>query len=389
MEFFTYVAVTILETILRVLPFPCKTGLIRIGNPRRNSPVLVTCNYHLTVARVKRSLRGENVYLLVANSKGINVWCAAAGGHFTSHDVISVLKTSGIERLVDHRNAILPQLAATGVESQLIQKRIHWNIIWGPVYAKDIPRFIQNNFTKTPRMREVRFPLTQRIEMAAAWAFPISLVLAMAVLPFWRDMVPALVIISWGVSFLLFLSFPLYSRWLRSEKKGRGFVFFDFGRGVFPLILTGMLILVGFSYTIFFAEFKWSSMLQWSFLSFIIVLVFSIDLKGSTPIFKSGLHEESLLKVVLDPQKCRGAGLCEDVCPRNCYDVDRDRHCAAMPRSERCVQCGACIVQCPFDALRFENPSGDILTPETVRNFKLNLIGKRLVKGVKKFQVIE
>jgi NAD-dependent dihydropyrimidine dehydrogenase PreA subunit len=384
MESLKYVALTILETILRVLPFPCKTGLVRIGNPGRSSPVLVTCNFRLTVERVKRALRGQNVYLLVAKSKGINVWCAAAGGHFTGHDVISVLKTSGIESLVDHRNVILPQLAATGVESRLIQKRIHWNVIWGPVYAKDIPRFIQNNFTKTPRMREVCFPLTQRIEMAAAWAFPISLVLVVALLPFWPKMVPAVIIIPWGVSFFLFLFFPLYSRLLRSEKKGMGFVFFDFGRGGFPLILASILILGGFIYSIFFARFEWPFILRWSFLSAVIVLVFSIDLKGSTPVFKSGLHEESLLKVVLDPEKCKGAGLCEDVCPGNCYDVDRDRHCATMPRSDRCVQCGACIVQCPFDALHFENPSGGILTPETVRNFKLNLIGKRMARGGKK-----
>ncbi|MFQ6000166.1 MAG: 4Fe-4S binding protein, partial [Anaerolineae bacterium] len=49
-------------------------------------------------------------------------------------------------------------------------------------------------------------------------------------------------------------------------------------------------------------------------------------------------------------------------------------------RSDRCVQCGACIVQCPFDALYFKSPKGEIILPETIRKFKLNLIGKRLVK---------
>jgi len=104
-----------IQTLLRFLPFPVKTGLIRVGQPDGQSPVLVTCNFGLTVRRLIRALRGLNAYLLVANSRGINVWCAASGGHFTSNDVISVVKTSGIGDLVEHRRLVLPQLSATGV----------------------------------------------------------------------------------------------------------------------------------------------------------------------------------------------------------------------------------------------------------------------------------
>jgi len=87
---------------------PSKTGLIRIGNPDRSSLVFLTCNYHLTLERVKRALEGIDCYLLVSNSRGVNVWCAATGGLFTNHDVVSVLKTSGIEELVDQRIVVLP-----------------------------------------------------------------------------------------------------------------------------------------------------------------------------------------------------------------------------------------------------------------------------------------
>ena len=97
MKFIWFIAASVVETLLRVLPFPCRTGLVIIGNPGRNSPVFLTCNYHLTVQRVKRALKGSNVFLLIANNREINVWCATAGGHFTNHDVISVLKTNGIE----------------------------------------------------------------------------------------------------------------------------------------------------------------------------------------------------------------------------------------------------------------------------------------------------
>ena len=52
-----------------------------------------------------------------------------------------------------------------------------------------------------------------------------------------------------------------------------------------------------------------------------------------------------------------------------------------VPEPERCVQCGACIVQCPFDALCFEDPQGGKIPPETVRKFKLNMMGRRIVRS--------
>ena len=101
----------------RLFPFPTKPGLRRVGNPDRSSPVLVTCNFELTVRKVVQTLErdGVSAWLLVAPTKGINVWGAAGGGHFTADTVVSIINTSGIEELVDHRRIILPQLAAAGV----------------------------------------------------------------------------------------------------------------------------------------------------------------------------------------------------------------------------------------------------------------------------------
>ncbi|RLF71380.1 MAG: hypothetical protein DRN40_02610 [Thermoplasmata archaeon] len=58
-----------------------------MSNVEEGSRVLLTCNYSLTVGRVKRVLEraGIDYYLLVASSGGINVWCSAAGGHLTNH----------------------------------------------------------------------------------------------------------------------------------------------------------------------------------------------------------------------------------------------------------------------------------------------------------------
>ncbi|WP_455277113.1 HgcAB-like fusion protein [[Eubacterium] cellulosolvens] len=377
MNSLNYVFVNIIETLLRMFPFPGKTGLIKIGNPDRNSPVLLTCNYHLTVERVKRAIRGMDAFLLVANSKGVNVWCAATGGLFTNHDVISVLTTSGIEGFVEHRNVIIPQLAATGIEPKTILRKTGWKSIWGPVYAKDIRLFIENNLIKTLQMREVKFPLSQRIEMAMAWAFPISVILSVIMIALWREALFLFILLIWGLSFAIFLAFPFYRNLLSVQGRRIGFIFFDFGRGGFQLMLWGILMLCLIAYKIAIVDFKWESVFHWGLVLFIVVLIVSLDLMGSTPTYKSGLHEDRLLKIIFNKKKCKGAGLCEEVCPRNCYEVDKIRNITTIPRADQCVQCGACIVQCPFDALYFKNPKNEIILPETIRKFKLNMMGRR------------
>jgi len=375
-----YIIVNIFETLLRFLPFPCKPGLVKIGNPNRYSPVFLTCNYHLTIERVKRALRGTDCYLLIANSRGINVWCAATGGYFTNHEVISILKTSGIEKLISHKKVILPQLAASSIESKTIQKKTGWEVIWGPVYAKDIPFFINNNFQKTLPMREVKFPWSQRTEMAVAWAFPISIISSLVMIPFWPKDILSLVSLIWILSFLIFISFPIYQHLLSSKGKRIGFIFFDFGRGGFQLILWVIFIFILTFYHLYQKDFSWGFTFHWSFISLIIILILSIDLMGSTPLYKSGLHKDRLLRIILDRKKCKGMGFCEQVCPRNCFKVDKSQQFTTVPGSARCIQCGACIIQCPFNALYFKSPKDDIIPPETIRRYKLNLMGKRLIK---------
>ncbi|USH00147.1 4Fe-4S binding protein [Thermococcus argininiproducens] len=376
-----YIIVNIVGTLLRGFPMPCRTGLIKIGNPDEDSPVFLTANYCVTVERVKRVLEKSAIdcYLLVANSKGINVWCSAAGGYLTHHEVISALKTSGIEKLVKHRNVVLPQLAAAGVEARKVKEKTGWNIIWGPVYAKDIPGFIKNGYKKPPEMREVKFPLLHRIEMAVMWAFPFSIIVAFLAFFLWRSAVLPLFALTWLLPIMIFISFPLYSKFLNLRKNGIGVsrytVIFDFGR--VPLILEGVFIFLLIVYGFFTGHLSFEFLLRWGFVSFIIIMLVSIDLMGSTPVYKSGLHEERLLRVALDEEKCTGCGVCVQVCPRNCYEIER---VAMMPRAERCVQCGACIVQCPFDALYFVSPEGRTIPPEVTRKFKLNLMGKRLVR---------
>lgn len=373
-------AIEVVETLFRVLPFPCATGLVRIGNPTRQSPVLLTCNFRLTVERVRRALRGVDAFLLVANSRGVNVWCAATGGLLTDHDVVSVLKTSGVEAQVDHRRLILPQLAATGVQARAVQERTGWRVVWGPVEAADIPAFLGRDLEATPAMRSVRFPWSRRLEMAVAWAAPISLATGLLAAPFWGWGVLGLAGLVWALALAIFGAFPLYEERLRRSSRARrvGFVFFDFGRFGLPLLLWAGFFAGLVAFGAVRGELGGAFLARWAIASLGVLLVLTLDLAGSTPRYKSGLHEDRRLRIELDEDRCRGAGFCERVCPTRVFLVDRERHLATLPRAEDCVQCGACIVQCPFDALFFRSESGGVVPPATVRRLKLDLIGRRI-----------
>jgi ferredoxin len=372
MSFLRYALVNVVGTLGRFFPWPCKTGLVEIGRPDREAPVLVTCSYRLTVERLRWALRGVDAYLLVANSRGINVWCAATGGLLTNHDVLSAIKTSGIEALVDHRQVILPQLAATGVEGRALEEKSGWNVVWGPVYAEDVPTLLESHLEKSTEMRQVRFSWTQRLEMAAAWAFPVSLVSILILAAIWRQALLPAALVVWGLALALYVGFPLYGRSLGLRCGGKG-------------VLVGVLVGLWGVAVALLAGYTWvvaggflGEIVKWAVFTFVVLLVMGIDLFGSTPLHKGAFQEDRQLKVVLDRGRCTGVGYCQEVCPRDCYEVNRDKHSASMPGAERCVQCGACIVQCPNDALHFESLEGGIITPETIRRFKLNMMGKRV-----------
>jgi NAD-dependent dihydropyrimidine dehydrogenase PreA subunit len=332
---------------------------------------LLTCNFQLTVERVKKALEGLDAYLLVANSRGINVWCAATGGHLTAHDVVSVLKTSGIEDLVVHRNVILPQLAATGIEVEVVREKTGWAAVWGPVDAADIPDFLENGRKATAQMRKVEFPWSARLETAVSWAFPMSLLVLLG-LPWWGKKIIPFLGLVWALAFLIFFSFPLYQNVLRgaaSQARLR-----QLGVALSFWCLT-MAAPVYFGWSA--ESFAWGPAVRWGVASLIVCLVLCVDLMGSTPLYKSSTHEDRHLEITLDGDSCTGVGACEEVCPTNVFDVDGS---AELARVELCVQCGACIVQCPMDALFFMSPEGTVVTPDTVRRYKLNLLGKRAIR---------
>ena len=138
-------------------------GLYGVGRPDAQSPVYVTANYKMSFDRVRRAMEGLDGWILVLDTRGINVWCAAGKGTFGTDELVSRIESSGLAGVVSHRKLILPQLGAPGVAAHEITKRTKFHVVYGPVRAEDIPEFMRAGMKTTPAMRKVRFGLKDRL----------------------------------------------------------------------------------------------------------------------------------------------------------------------------------------------------------------------------------
>lgn len=138
-------------------------GLYATGTPGPDAPVIVTANYKLTFDCVRVALNTIDAWLLVVDTRGINVWCAAGKGTFSAPEVVYQLRRARLSEIVNHRQIILPQLAAPGVKSQQIAEDCSFTVVFGPVRAQDLADFINGTIDDEERMRSVTFSLTERL----------------------------------------------------------------------------------------------------------------------------------------------------------------------------------------------------------------------------------
>jgi acetyl-CoA decarbonylase/synthase complex subunit gamma len=140
-------------------------GIYAVGNPGRNAPVFVTANFKLSFDHLRRSLEAIDGWIMVIETRGINVWCAAGKGTFGTKEVVKRIRYHHLAELVDHRNVILPQLSAIGVAAHEVKKLTGFRVIYGPVLAKDIKAFLDAGLRATDAMRKVEFPFTERVKL--------------------------------------------------------------------------------------------------------------------------------------------------------------------------------------------------------------------------------
>jgi acetyl-CoA decarbonylase/synthase complex subunit gamma len=137
-------------------------GLYALGSPDRSAPVLVTANYKMSFDRLRRAVPGVDAWVLVLDTDGINVWCAAGKGTFGTDELVHRIADTSLDEVVDHRQLIVPQLGAPGVAAHLVTRRTGFDVIWGPVMAEDLPAFLAAGCVASPEMRRKRFPVRER-----------------------------------------------------------------------------------------------------------------------------------------------------------------------------------------------------------------------------------
>ncbi len=137
-------------------------GLYALGNPDEKTPVLVTANYKMSFDRLRVALPGRNAWILVLDTNGINVWCAAGKGTFGTDELVRRIKSCGLEHIVAHRELILPQLSGPGVAAFKVKKLSDFKVIYGPIEAKDLPAFLDAGLKATPEMRSKTFTIRER-----------------------------------------------------------------------------------------------------------------------------------------------------------------------------------------------------------------------------------
>jgi acetyl-CoA decarbonylase/synthase complex subunit gamma len=130
-------------------PVAVDPGLRVIGEPNAGSPVMFTTNFALTYYTVASDIESAGIdsYLIVVDSEGIAVDCAVAGRKLTAEKVAEALKEAQVDTKVKHKKLIIPGKAAR--LSGEIEEASGWEVMVGPRDSSDIPRYLDEKWTKS------------------------------------------------------------------------------------------------------------------------------------------------------------------------------------------------------------------------------------------------
>jgi hypothetical protein len=162
-------------------------GLYAVGKPGADSTVLVTANYKLTFDVLRRELGGLDAWILVLDTRGINVWCAAGKGTFGTDELVRCIGLTKLAERVSHHRVIVPQLGAPGIAAHEVRQKTGFSVVYGPVRARDIKAFLAADMKANDEMRQVTFTLRERFVLTPvelkthAWYLLAAIVIFVAV----------------------------------------------------------------------------------------------------------------------------------------------------------------------------------------------------------------
>ena len=324
--------VTALETVFRLFPYPEPIGLYRVGEPGLESPVIVTGNYELTVRRVARGTIGMDIWLLVCDSRGINIWCSSLAGHFGVAPIIHAIEYFGLSTIVSHRRLILPQLCAGGVSVSDITAKTGFGCRFGPV---DISRLVSaKSDSISVDARHVKFPLRDRVEMAFGTPIFVAILFCLVFNFFDPGQLVILLPMLYVISIIQASIFPF--RPIRNVPVWSVI----FGAAVFvglwlvlrltsfTLLTNGGIIALGIGAAYLVNEFE-----------------------GWSPLVKYSMFTRRKVPIITIADACVACGRCVDVCPKGVYRVSDKRAVVVEPNA--CISCQSCVMQCHSDAITF------------------------------------
>ncbi len=341
----------VFHVFFRHFNFPCELGLRTIGHPDETSPVFLSGNYTLTVHRLLKQLKPYDCYLLVANSKGSNVWCAAGMNEFNEYDIIDAINVSKITDKVRGRRIIAPPYAAPGVDIKEVERQTGFKLAWGPTHLDDLPAYIDENYRRSKAMTQAQFGFLDRIEQALSTA----LVYCMTIAPL-LFFYPRYTLTMMALIFVLHLTW--FALWdLLPEEK-------TWSKTLAHLLFS-MLGLTGIAYA---TEMPPESIMLWAVSIAGVVLMISLDGCGSSTIYKTTPRRwftkgnyHSHFDPIIDPSKCTSCYDCIYVCPKGVL-ARLPKGPAVSIRPDQCIECLACVKSCHDDAFynRTQEWKGDV-----------------------------
>jgi ferredoxin len=71
---------------------------------------------------------------------------------------------------------------------------------------------------------------------------------------------------------------------------------------------------------------------------------------------KKPVYLKDVATLRLDENKCTGCGMCLDVCPHEVFKMNSSH--AVIQNRDACMECGACSLNCPADAIAVQSGVG-------------------------------
>jgi ubiquinone/menaquinone biosynthesis C-methylase UbiE len=265
---------------LFILPLAVRSGLYRIGSPTPDSPLLLTGNFYLTFKQVVKALQGRHCWLLVQDTEGWNVWCAADAHIFSAEKAVALMRAYDAihdgDSLLNHKTIVVPRLGGriarrlSELTALLPGSGKGWRVIKGPIEARDLPAFIEGGLATTRPMRSLRryYSLPQRLRVGTLTAL-IAILCALPFLFILREFLPFFLAFGLASSFVL----GIFHYWIPGRT------------GVVKELLLGALAFVGLLGWIVARGQPVTLRLGWAILALLIYsFVLGYMYQGSTPV---------------------------------------------------------------------------------------------------------